>query len=359
MTSNGVRVLQIGADRSKRGIHVPGTPAYARQQAYAAAFGELDIIGYSLAKDGFSAVHDGALHIYPTNAPTKLLYGTYALMMARRLSKPAVVSAQDAADTGLLALWIARMLHVPLHIQVHTDIFARAYGAHSIANRVRQMIARFVLKRADGIRVVSEGIKQSIEAQLTPKRAITVLPIFVDIAKFQNPAPDAGLAARFEKFGTKLLFVGRLEPEKHPCLAIESFAKAAPQDACLIIVGTGSERAHLERKVHELHVAGRVFFEGERDAAPYYAIADVVLVTSRYEGYGLVIIEALAAGKPVLATDVGVAREAGAIVAEGDYAEALQRWFETGPRSAGLHSYSYRDFDDYVAQYCRDIASLV
>ncbi len=354
-----MRVLQIGSDRSKRGVLVPGTPAHARQKAYAEQFGALDLIGYALRSDGFVRRMDGPLATYPTNAPIKLLYGTCALLIARQLQKPDVISAQDAADAGLLALWIARTLRVPLHIQVHTDIFASDYGAHSLVNRVRQRIARYVLQRADGIRVVSESIKQSIEVRLTPKRPITVLPIFVDIVRFQNAVPDPDLVTRFEKFRTRLLFVGRLEPEKHPCLAIESFAKVAPQDACLIVVGTGSERELLERKVHELHVAGRVFFEGEREAAPYYAIADLVLVTSRYEGYGQVIIESLASGKPILATDVGIARSAGAIIAEGDYGKALADWFKDGPRHGELRGYPYREVGDYVRQYCDDIRSLV
>ena len=102
---------------------------------------------------------------------------------------------------------------------------------------------------------------------------------------------------------------------------------------------------------------GGVFFEGKQDPAAYYALADLILVSSHYEGYGLVVVEALAAGKPVLSTDVGVAREAGAIIASSrEFSQALARWFEGGPREGVLSNYPYRHFEEYAHAYCADIA---
>ncbi len=105
-------------------------------------------------------------------------------------------------------------------------------------------------------------------------------------------------------------------------------------------------------------MADHVFFEGQKDASAYYGIADLVLVTSKYEGYGLVIAEALASGKPVLSTDVGAARELGAILAASEkFGEALAEWFKSGPRTAVLQNYPYKNFDEYVRAYCDDIRS--
>lgn len=355
-----MKVLQIGSDRSKRGILVPRSPGYVRQKAYAERFGALDIIGYSLRSDGFTRHTDGALRTFPTNSWAKLLCGTNALLIALRLGKPDVVSAQDPHQSGLLALWIARWRGVPLHIQMHADIFSPSFAKHSLGNYIRQRISRYVLARADGIRVVSHRIKASVEARLTPKRSIAVLPIFVDIAALREAMPNPALTSRFPRLSTRLLFVGRLEAEKNPMLALRAFADSAPADTCLIIVGDGKERAALEEYARERGVASRVFFEGERDAAPYYGIADLVLVTSVYEGYGLVTIEALAAGKPVLSTDVGIAGEAGAIVATAEqFSEALAVWFTAGPRAGEIKNYPYADFADYVGKYCDDIQSVV
>ena len=101
-----------------------------------------------------------------------------------------------------------------------------------------------------------------------------------------------------------------------------------------------------------------VFFEDGKDVAPYYALTDLVLFPSKYDGYGMVIIEALAAGKPVLSTDVGIAREAGAIIAKPEeFPNALLEWFKSGPRTAELKNYQYKNFDEYIAAYCADIAA--
>ena len=354
-----MRTLSISADRSPTGISTAGSAAWERQRAYANALGELSIVNYTLRRDDFREIHDGTLSIYPTNAPSKLLYGTYALRIIRRLQKPDIVTAQDPHLAGLLAYFVARWYHVPLHIQMHADVFSVSYATLSPMNFIRLHIALFVLKRANGIRVVSDRIRTSIEARLTPRRPITILPIYTDLSRFAHAQASETLATRFRGFAQRILFVGRLEKEKNPALAIRAFAETAP-DECLIIVGAGSQRAALESLARELGIEDHVFFEGQQDAAPYYALADLVVVPSHYEGYGLVIIEALAAGKPVLATDVGIAREARAIVTdEAHFAEALRNWIANGPREGKLLHYPYTSFQQYVDAYAADIAACV
>ena len=135
--------------------------------------------------------------------------------------------------------------------------------------------------------------------------------------------------------------------------------EAAPADACLIILGEGSEYTMLERLVTHLVLDPQVFFEGFKDPAPYYKLADIVLVPSVYEGYGQVIVEALAAHKPVLATDVGIARQSGAMIAApSQFPGMLKQWFVDGPKTMELQNYPYASLDDYVQQYCADIASV-
>ncbi|MBI4068142.1 glycosyltransferase [Candidatus Kaiserbacteria bacterium] len=351
-----MRVLTISVDRSRRGVLHPGTDAFKRQEAYARQFGSLDIIGFSLKGDNARFFDNGQLRMYPTNSASRLLYGLDAIRIARKLPKPDIISAQDPFETGFVAWLVARMQNVPLHIQVHTDFLSAAYARHSFLNRTRVWVAGFVLRRASRIRVVSERIKSSIEKQYHLRAPVTVLPIFADVERIHGASPDKELLVRFAAYKTKLLVVSRLESEKNVGLAIRAFARSAPSDTCLIIVGSGSENASLKHFAKRLNVAERVFFDADAEAASYFKFADLVLVPSKYEGYGLVIVEALAAGKPVLSTDVGVAREAGAIVTtEEKFADALAEWFRSGPRTAELKSNPYRNFDEYVCAYCDDI----
>lgn len=353
-----MRVLQIGADRSKRGILVLGSLAYVRQKAYAEKLGTLDIIGFSRANDGFSNQHDGALHIYPTRSVSRVFYVFGALRIALQLPRPDVVSVQDPFETGIAGLIIALFSRAPLYVQVHTDVFSPEYARLSPLNRIRVLVARVVLRRAERIRVVSERIQRSIE-KIGVTAPITILPIFVDVSRLKGLSTDAELQSRFTHYSHRALYVGRLEPEKNPCLALRAFAEAAPASACLIVVGSGSEETHLKKLAGELGIVERVYFEGEQSAEQYYATVDVVLVTSWYEGYGLVIVEALARGVPVLSTDVGVAREAGAMVAEKDYSAALKEWFVSGARKGELKSFPYLNFNEYVNAYCADVQAAV
>ena len=156
-----------------------------------------------------------------------------------------------------------------------------------------------------------------------------------------------------------MLCVGRFEKEKRFEIAVEALAaaRAKGHDIGLTLVGEGHERRAYYRRAQELRVADRVDIVGwHNDLAKYYGEADIVLVPSSYEGYGLVIVEALSAGIPVLATDVGVAREAGAMVVTAkEFPQALLRWIENGPNQATLAQQPYKNFDEYVEKYCEDI----
>jgi glycosyltransferase involved in cell wall biosynthesis len=213
------------------------------------------------------------------------------------------------------------------------------------------------LRRAARIRVVSERVKQELQKRYKIRVPISVLPIYVDTQRFADAIPTSALLERFNRFDTKLLVVSRLEKEKNVALAIRAFAEGAPPESCLIIAGEGKELNALKQTAAHWKVSQRVFFEGKADPAPYYKIADLLVVPSRYEGYGLAIVEALAAGTPVLSTDVGIAREAGAIVCDmEDFAGALAEWFRAGETQGKLRGYPYLDFNDYVDRYARDVA---
>ena len=82
--------------------------------------------------------------------------------------------------------------------------------------------------------------------------------------------------------------------------------RARGVDACLLLVGDGTDRERLEQRARDAGVARDVFFLGyQKDVASLYAIADAVVLTSVNEGTPVTIIEALAAGRPIVATDVG------------------------------------------------------
>lgn len=207
-----------------------------------------------------------------------------------------VVTAQDPFWRGLLAWRVARRSGVRLNLQVHTDLSAQPF--------FRRRLAYFLLRRADSVRVVSEKIKKQVE-QVGIRARVDVLPIFVDIEQFQK-------IERKSHEGKVILWVGRFEDEKDPSAAIVILKKIQEEGAAvrLVMLGSGSQEQSLREEARGLPVE----FPGWKDAKPYLEIADVVLSTSKHESWGASIIEALASGIPVVSPDVGIARDAGAIV---------------------------------------------
>lgn len=347
-----MNILSLSTDRS---ICVAQSPARKRQEAYAARAGATTII--VCTRPGAAETHSGPVRIIPTNSSSPLWYGWDVLRIIRALPVHDLITVQDPFETGLLGLVIAWWQRVPLHVQVHTDFTSTHFVQHSVLNRVRRVLAWIVLPHATRIRVIAESM-----ADLLRKKGITapisVLPIFVDVARYAHIA-----RLKHPRFMAAFVYVGRLESEKRPELAIATIAAArkAGHDAGLTVVGEGKERAALEAQARSLGIERSVDFVGwQSDIAPYLAQADALLLPSRYEGYGLVVVEALAAGIPVIATDVGVAREVGAIVVpEKGFTQSVIEWIGHGPRTASLVHYPYRDFDDYVDQYVADIRTVV
>lgn len=322
-----MRLLVIGTDRA---IFEAETEARRRIEAYARLFDELDIIVYT--PPGFRAVKVGAnLRVYPTNSLLYFMRPFDALRIARGVASQQridLVSVQDPAESGLAGLWLKWASGVPLHVQIHADIFSPFFRKNSWKERLRWFLALFVIPRGDGFRVVSQRTAESLRSRIKSQElGITVLPIFVDREKIALSNPAFNLRDKYHQFDFIILMVARLVREKNMILALESFSamlKEFPASG-LVVVGDGPEEESLKFKVRSLKLAESVCFEGWRkDVLSYYKTADLYLLTSNFEGYARSVIEAAAAGLPVVMTDVGVAgeiiwdSETGRVVPVGD-----------------------------------------
>lgn len=243
------------------------------------------------------------------------------IMQAARKTRYDVVTAQDPFWRGFVAYHAARRSGARLNLQLHTE-----FDAQSLWKRIW---GGFNLRRADSVRVVSEKIKDSL-ARLNLRAVIHILPIFVDVAPFKNLP-----RTKHPRFGKVILWIGRFEDEKDPLRAITALSEIRRErsDAGLVMLGAGSLEKSLRTRARARGLEHWVEFPGWQPPAAYLSQADVVLSTSRYEGYGASIIEALAAGVPVVAPDVGIAKEAGAIVVErAKLADAVGAAFDSKAR---------------------------
>ncbi len=136
-----------------------------------------------------------------------------------------------------------------------------------------------------------------------PKDKFEVIPPGVDLERFKPRVKDKSLLNEL-KLGKKdkiVLGVCRLSRVKNISMLIKAFAKINLKHAYLLIVGDGSEKFYLERLTKQLNITNKVKFLGFRkDVERFYSIADLFVLPSIYEGFGLVYLEAMASGVPCI-----------------------------------------------------------
>ena len=191
------------------------------------------------------------------------------------------------------------------------------------------------LKRAAHVFTPSAYLRELALSWGVDAARVSVLP---------NPAPPLPalpprdeLRRSFAIDGPTLAFAGRLTAQKSLRVALE--AVAAVDGVALLIVGEGDERPGLERDIHELGLDGRVRLLGAQPRArvvELFSAADASILSSSWENFPHTVVEALAAGTPVLATATGGVAEVvhdgenGLLVPVGDstaLAEAIRRYF--------------------------------
>ncbi len=312
-----MKVLSIGTDRK---LFEENSAVLERNIEYASRMEELHIIVFSLKKHQLESKKIGNLYIYPTNSLSRLHYVFDAVKIGKGLIenwklrnenlRDTVLSCQDPFETGLVGYLLVRKNKIPLQLQLHTDFLSPNFK-NSFLNMVRVIIARFLIPRADGLRVVNESIKTSIKKNFTSLKSIPeVLPIFVDIEKIMNTNSAINTGDRFSHFTFIILVASRLAKEKRIDIAIRVLKKVIEKypKTGLVIAGDGDEKHHLKNLVKKLKLKNNVVFVGwQTDLVPYYKVADTFLLTSEYEGYGMSLIEAGASGCPIVTTKVGIA----------------------------------------------------
>lgn len=285
-----MKLLILSTDRN---IAKVGSLAYSRHSKYGSAYKEVHIIISSLKKHHLVDVKIAEnVFIHPTNSMSRLFYGFDSIRIGKKLEVD-FITAQDPFENGLVALFLRK----PFQVQIHTDIFSQ-YFTKDFLNKIRIVISKFVLPQADCVRVVSKTIQDKL------KRDSTVLPIFVQ-------QKQATREIKYP-FSFTILMVNRLTKEKNIPFALEAFKeilKGNP-DVGLVLIGDGPEKERLIKLSKKLGIEKNVVFEGWKDDLEnYYASADMLLHTSLYEGYGMVFIEAILAGLPIVSTPVGIAQE--------------------------------------------------
>ncbi|OGW47821.1 MAG: hypothetical protein A2Y66_02200 [Nitrospirae bacterium RBG_13_41_22] len=198
--------------------------------------------------------------------------------------------------------------HVSIITTEHTTSRQDKTFKHLIINRILSPFS-------DKIVAVSQAVADHIvKEQKTPAEKVIVIPNGIRI-NFDVESADKRLGSSEENLPAsrpRIAIIGRLVPVKRHDLLLKALnlcAERLPNFSCSII-GDGPEKPSLEKLVQKLHLTGKVFFLGERtDVRELLYNVDLVVNTSDREGLSMSLLEAMAAGKPVVATDIEGNRE--------------------------------------------------
>jgi L-malate glycosyltransferase len=241
---------------------------------------------------------------YVLSLATKIVHVTrdYALDIIH--AHYAVPHATAAYLARQILLTTTPLVRVPLVITtLHGTDITLVGSDHSYSETVA-----FSIDRSDGVTAVSESLRADTYRTLQVEQEIRVIPNFLD-CRIHRRQEQPRLRERYCRGGYEKLVVhiSNFRPVKRVDAVVQVFAKIAETVRCrLLLVGDGPELARALDTARALGVSEHVESLGEQDQIlPLLSIADLFILTSRQESFGLAALEAMAAGVPVVASDVG------------------------------------------------------
>jgi len=239
-------------------------------------------------------------------SPHKLLPFYLASIPWRLLADRPDILHCHLIPSNIIAKPLGALLGVPVVINHdHTNDTRRA------DSRLLLALDRFANRFASHIVAVSASCRDFlITRESIPASDVTLVPNAIDLRRF-SPAAARRDQARVElglpAFARVVAGVGRLNPQKNFSLFLDVAAQLAPRfpDLHFLLAGDGPEEKMLREKAAALGIADRVTFSGYvADTRLVYLAADVLLMPSRYEGLPMTLLEAMAMGLPVVASQL-------------------------------------------------------
>lgn len=284
-----------------------------------------------------------------------------AVFASVRAFAPDLVLSYFVYPEGFAALKIARALAVPVVVTaIGSDI-------NRITDPVTRTYTRMALRNTDFLLTVSNDLKKKAVAMgASPKKARTMLN-GCDHSLFH--VRDRQMARRglgIDDGGASIVYIGRIDVKKGLRELVEAAAAVRLQHPNLnvYLVGSGPDREAIEKRIQLLHATSYIHLQGAcapDDVPLWIASSDLVALPSYMEGCPNIILEALACGRPVVATSVGgipeiLNEECGALVAPRDpgaLAEALRTVLERHLDPMAISAHSSRSWTALASDYLK------
>ncbi|MFH0820027.1 MAG: glycosyltransferase family 4 protein [bacterium] len=335
-----MKILMLSIDKGLLGKGQLGD-VVERHERYGKSADRLDIIVF--CKKGFSEnrISDN-VSAWPTNSKNKCWYFFDGFKVGRALfskNNYDLIVTQEPFVTGLVGYMLKRKFGAKLLVHFHGDFFSPKWLAESPRNKLFLILGKFLARRADAIRSVSSGIKESLVKKVGIKETkIRVISTPVSLERFEEVDEKIVLdfKTNFLKGHPTILHVGREDPAKDFETLTKTFALVLEKKPEVRLLQLG--RLNQNIKFSEIKEKLKLFDSTKEPlAGPKLAITDLPIIysavdllvsSSTHESFGKVLVEANAAGRPVVATATTGAKDIvkdgynGFLVPIGD-AEAL------------------------------------
>ncbi|HEX3247141.1 MAG TPA: glycosyltransferase [Chloroflexota bacterium] len=317
---SGVRLLALGTDAA---LAQPATEAFGdahqRQLKYASILDRYDMVVRTLGGRRRTMSPTSNFSVHTSASRSRGLFPIDAMRMGSRIGRLArsnVVSTEDPFLCGLAGYAIARRLGLPLSLQFAGDMIDNpVWISERRLNRWLNPLGKWLIRRAQTFRVVSTREREKLIGLGVDPQRVANIGWITDFGRFLD-ADGSAMRARWlgERYRQIVIFMGRLVPQKDLFTLIEvaRLIGATHPDARFVLVGKGPLEASIRRKIESFGLSDRVVLAGPAaydDVPAYLAAADVLALTTVYEGNARVLAEAAAAGRPAVTCDVSGSRD--------------------------------------------------
>jgi len=236
-----------------------------------------------------------------------LLTSLPALASYLRQQRPkALMSALD--DTNIVAILAKHFsgTSIPVIVTVHNHLSAEVRNATQLKRRLVPYLIRWIYPGADAVVGVSQGVaKDLLKFGSPPKKTHAIYNPIITTEVLNGLQESLEHEWFLPDQPPVILAVGRLDKQKDFATLIQAFAQVRRQKtARLMILGDGKERSSLENLIEQLGLSNDVSLPGfVANPYSYMAQAKLLVLSSAWEGFGNVLVEAMAAGTPVISTD--------------------------------------------------------
>lgn len=238
---------------------------------------------------------------------TFLFFGFFKGISLCRKNKYRFINTHFAIPTGPLGFILSKFFRLKNILSIHGgDIYDPSLKRSPHKHWCWRTVVKFIISRADFVVAQSSNTKENAEKYYNFRKEISVIPLPYSKINFSKKTRNE-LGLDIDK--KYLISVGRLVKRKGYDYLLKAFSEIKNENIELLIIGYGPEKDNLKKMADNLNVSRRVHFleniKTDEEKFQYLDTADVYVLSSLHEGFGVVLQEAMQVGLPIVATNNG------------------------------------------------------